>query len=257
MSRHQLRLILIYGLAGALAGYLVLHPASMLIHQAYHGGIKDWGFIRMSFSRPHLFMALYFTGLGLVTGILFGIYPQRIALLLERMRRLSVTDYLTGANNRRYFFERFKEDLARAIRYQRPLSLLMLDIDHFKHYNDLHGHQQGDALLVELTGLLSRTIRRPDYLARYGGEEFVIVAPESGRQSAEQMAEKLRTLIEGHFFAYQESQPGGNLTVSIGVASYPEDGQTVDEMVGKSDAALYLAKGMGRNRIFAASGRIN
>ncbi len=255
MSRQQLRLILVYGLVGSLAGYLVLHPASMLIHQAYHGGIKDWGFLRISFSRPHLLMALYFTGLGLVAGILFGIYPQRIALLLERVRRLSVTDYLTGINNRRYFFERFKEDLARAVRYQRNLSLLMLDIDHFKHYNDLHGHQQGDALLVELTGLLSRSIRRPDYIARYGGEEFVIVAPESGKQSAQQMAEKLRSLVEGQFFASEESQPGGNLTVSIGVASYPEDGRTVDELVSKSDAALYIAKDMGRNKVFVASGR--
>lgn len=255
MSRHQLGLILIYGLAGSLAGYLVLHQASMLIHQAYHGGIKDWGFLRLSFSTPHLFMALYFTGVGLVAGILFGIYPQRVALLLERVRRLSVTDYLTGINNRRYFFERFKEDLARAIRYRRTLPVLMLDIDHFKHYNDLHGHQQGDALLVELTGLLSRSIRRPDYIARYGGEEFVIVAPESGKQSAEQMAEKLRALVEGHFFSRQESQPGGNLTASIGAASYPEDGQTVDELVSKSDAALYIAKDLGRNRIFAASGR--
>jgi diguanylate cyclase (GGDEF)-like protein len=249
MKQSRLKLTIAYGLSGAVAGYLALHPASMLIHQLYSSGTADWGFLRVSFSCEHLPMAIYFSALGLTAGLLFGIYPQRIVQLLERLRRLAVTDYLTGINNRRYFFERFSEDLSRAVRYRRELSLLMLDIDNFKNYNDLHGHQQGDALLRELTGLLSQSIRKPDYMARYGGEEFVIVAPESGKEPAHRMAEKLRVLVERHQFDRQESQPGGNLTVSIGVASFPDDGGTVDELIGRADAALYVAKGRGRNLV--------
>ncbi|MBI5805007.1 GGDEF domain-containing protein [candidate division TA06 bacterium] len=245
------KLTLIYGMAGALTGYLILHPASMFIHQYYRTQNRDLTFLVMAFSRAHLPMALYFVVLGSLIGILFGIYPQIIASLMGRIQVLSVTDYLTGIYNRRYLFEKLAEELSRSSRYQRKLALLMLDIDHFKNYNDNHGHQLGDYPLKELAQLLTRSIRQQDFAARYGGEEFVVVAPETDKEQGVKLAEKIKTAIEEYPFKMKESQPNGRITVSIGVAEFPEGGSDADELVGKADVALYLAKDMGRNKVVA------
>lgn len=245
------KLTLIYGLAGALTGYFILHPASMFIHQYFRTQNRDLTFLIMAFSKAHLPMALYFVILGTLVGVLFGIYPQIISGLLSRIQILSVTDYLTGIYNRRYLFDKLAEELNRSSRYQRKLSLLMLDIDHFKNYNDNHGHQQGDYLLKELSQLLTRSIRQTDFVARYGGEEFVVVAPETGREQAVKLAEKIKNAIEEYPFKLRESQPSGRITVSIGVVEFPEGGSNADELVGKADVALYLAKDMGRNKVVA------
>lgn len=247
--KNTVKLPVIYGLIGALAGYLFLHPAAMFIHQYYHDRMLGWGFLGMSFSREHLMMSLYFVLLGLLSGSLFGIHPQRVTRLMTKVKRLSITDDLTGIYNRRYFFQRFKEELERSARYGRQTALLMLDIDYFKHYNDIHGHQMGDSLLKKLAQLLRISIRQPDFIARYGGEEFVVVAPETDREKVLPLAEKLRAVIEKHPFVMRESQPDGKITISIGVAVFPEDGQSVDEMVSKADAALYIAKDLGRNQV--------
>jgi len=247
--KNTAKLPVIYGLIGAMAGYLLLHPAAMFIHQYYYNKTLSWEFLRVSFSREHLYMSFYFMALSALAGVLFGIHPQRMSRLLARVKRLSITDDLTGVYNRRYFFQRFKEELERSARYGRQTALLMLDIDYFKHYNDIHGHQIGDSLLKKLARLLSISIRQPDFIARYGGEEFVVVAPETDREKAVKLAEKVRSVIENHPFLMRESQPDGKITISIGVAVFPEDGQTVDEMVGKADAALYIAKDLGRNKV--------
>jgi len=243
------RLTLIYGLAGGLSGYFILHPASMFIHQYYRTQNRDLTFLALAFSQAHFPMALYFVVLGALAGFLFGIYPQQISKLCDKIEILSNTDYLTGIYNRRYFFEKLAEELNRSSRYQRKLSLLMLDIDHFKNYNDNHGHQQGDYLLKELAQLLTQSIRRADFVARYGGEEFVVVAPETGREQAVKLAEKIKTAIEEYPFKLKESQPNGRITVSLGVVEFPEGGSNADELVGKADVALYLAKDQGRNKI--------
>ncbi|MDP2808071.1 MAG: GGDEF domain-containing protein, partial [bacterium] len=182
----------------------------------------------------------------------FGIYPQRIAKLCREVKMLSVTDYLTGIYNRMYLFEKLTEELNRSTRYQRKLSLLMLDVDHFKNYNDVHGHQQGDYLLKELAQLLTRSIRQADFAARYGGEEFVVVAPETGTEQAVKLAEKIKTAIEEYPFKLKDSQPNGRITVSIGVVEFPEGGSNADELVGKADVALYLAKDTGRNKVVSS-----
>lgn len=245
------KLTLIYGLAGALTGYFILHPASMFIHQYFRTQNRDLTFLIMAFSKTHLPMALYFVILGTLVGVLFGIYPQIISGLLSRIQILSVTDYLTGIYNRRYLFDKLAEELNRSSRYQRKLSLLMLDIDHFKNYNDNHGHQQGDYLLKELAQLLTRSIRQPDFVARYGGEEFVVVAPETDKEQGVKLAEKIKMAIEEYPFKMKESQPNGRITVSVGVVEFPEGGSNADELVGKADVALYLAKDMGRNKVVA------
>ncbi|MBI2414087.1 MAG: diguanylate cyclase [Deltaproteobacteria bacterium] len=166
----------------------------------------------------------------------------------ERLQELSITDGLTGAYNHRHFAGRLEEELKRAERYGKRLSLIMSDIDHFKEYNDLNGHPAGDAVLSEVSACLKEGIRGQDVLARYGGEEFSIILPETGKDEAHSLAERIRAMVKDRVFPHESEQPGGDLTMSFGVASYPEDAVTPTELVKKADGALYRAKEAGRNR---------
>lgn len=172
-------------------------------------------------------------------------------LLHQEAQRLSITDGLTGVWNRRYLSLILTKEIDRAQRFDRPLSVLMVDIDHFKRVNDDHGHLRGDEVLVELTRRMMRTLRgNIDTLARYGGEEFVIVLPETPREGARVVANKVRRAVRGRPFT-SDSGPDVRLTVSIGVASFPADGQTADELLQAADGAMYRAKGRGRDRVDA------
>jgi len=165
------------------------------------------------------------------------------ARLYHETQELSYRDGLTGLFNRRYFEETLVQELRRAERYRMPLSLIMMDIDNFKLYNDTQGHQQGDQALRVVAGILAQTTRRVDIAARYGGEELVLVLPLTPKQPAALVAEKLRLAIEGTRF------PNGRLTLSLGLATYPEDGSSADELIKAADDALYCAKQAGRNRV--------
>jgi diguanylate cyclase (GGDEF)-like protein len=123
-----------------------------------------------------------------------------------------------------------------------------MDIDFFKHYNDTHGHPRGDELLKSFSAILKKTIRDSDIASRYGGEEFVVILPETGGELAFTAAERVRKAIETKDFPGGETQPGGRVTVSMGVSSYTE-GISVDELLKSADKALYRAKGEGRNRV--------
>jgi diguanylate cyclase (GGDEF)-like protein len=171
------------------------------------------------------------------------------AQLFEEINRLAITDELTGLYNIRYLRRVMSEEVKRSIRYNRPLSFIMLDIDFFKIYNDLHGHPRGDEVLRILSGLLQQNTRDVDTVFRYGGEEFSVIIPEVGKQEAYRMAERIRRVIQEHLFPYEEDQPGGNLTVSIGVANLPDDAEEGDELIDMADRALYRAKQSGRNRV--------
>ncbi len=171
------------------------------------------------------------------------------ARLFEEINRLAITDDMTGLYNIRYLRRVLGEEVKRSIRYNRPLSFIMLDIDFFKIYNDKHGHPRGDEVLRILAGLLQQNTRDVDTVFRYGGEEFSVIIPEVGKQEAYAMAERIRRVVQEHLFPYEEDQPGGNLTVSIGVASLPDDAQEGEELVDKADRALYRAKQSGRNRV--------
>ena len=163
-------------------------------------------------------------------------------------KRLANTDGLTGLYNRRSFQERLTQEVDRAIRYHRPLSLMMIDIDYFKLYNDTHGHLQGDNVLIEVAHTLKSLSRAPDIVARYGGEEFAIILPETDKTSAETFGRRLRETIEGHKFPGVEHLPAGALTISVGLASYvPPD--TKEAFLEAADIALYHAKRAGRNRV--------
>ncbi len=169
----------------------------------------------------------------------------------EELRQLAITDGLTGLYNYRYFKEQLLQELNRARRHHSHVSLFMIDIDHFKHYNDQHGHPAGDQVLKTIARLLKENVRNIDLAARYGGEEFTLVLMETKKSDAKIVAEKIRKLIEEHSFNYEEFQPNGKITISAGVATFPEDGKDFDELVAVADQRLYRAKQAGRNRVCA------
>lgn len=172
-------------------------------------------------------------------------------LLFRQTKELSITDELTGLYNRRHFNERFEREVQRSNRYKRPVTVLMIDIDYFKNFNDINGHLMGDEILKRVAHTLESNIRKSDFLARYGGEEFVVILPEIDKMHAVVVAEKLRSTIEKKRFPKQENQPNKNLTISLGIATFPEDSKEAKVLIDFADRALYKAKAAGRNRIMS------
>ncbi len=172
----------------------------------------------------------------------------------SRVQQMATMDPLTNLHNRRFFNEQLKREFKRAQRYGLRLSAIMLDIDHFKHYNDTHGHLLGDRVLKELAKILRESVRAEDTVARFGGEEFVIVLPENSTEGALKAAEKIRTnVVEGDFYKGDE-QPLGQLTVSLGVADISDSTVRVPrDLINHADQALYKAKESGRNRVVVYS----
>jgi len=178
--------------------------------------------------------------------------------LYETVRELSIIDGLTGVYVRRHFLERFDEELKRCIKFQLPLAVLMLDIDHFKRYNDDFGHLVGDATLKEVAKLLRESLRKVDIVARYGGEEFVIVIPETQPTAALEVAERIRSNIARHRFRVYDVE--AQATVSVGISVFPGDiaedqrssfyDDLAFDLIRHADKALYRAKEEGRNRVF-------
>lgn len=171
------------------------------------------------------------------------------ARLYQEKSRLAITDGLTGLFNHKHFHESLTAEIGRARRYGHPLSLILVDIDNFKAYNDAWGHQSGDALLRVLADLLRRAARANDLVARYGGEEFAILLPQANKTEAFAFAERLCRTVERQRCEGEEVLPGGRLTVSIGVAAYPEDVLSAPALVQCADQALYRAKHQGRNQV--------
>ncbi|MDQ3006786.1 MAG: diguanylate cyclase, partial [Chloroflexota bacterium] len=173
------------------------------------------------------------------------------AQLREALREQSIRDPLTGLYNRRYMEEALKQHLKRVTRQLHPLGVIMLDIDHFKNFNDTHGHAAGDALLRELGRFLQSHIRGEDVACRYGGEEFLLIMPDASLEAAYQRAEHLRVEAKG-LRAQDNGQSLKGITLSLGVAVYPEHGRNIDSVLRAADAALYRAKQEGRDRVAVA-----
>ncbi len=176
---------------------------------------------------------------------------QKIAELevaKSKLRKLAVTDGLTNLFNYRAFRNQLRLEISRSKRFNLPLSLLIMDLDHFKIYNDQFGHPSGDRVLKKFSDILRKNIREIDYLARYGGEEFVLILPGTEKKYGGLVAEKLRRLIEHTRFPNEDKLPTGRITMSVGVASYPQDAQEEESLIRLTDQALYQAKRNGRNR---------
>lgn len=169
----------------------------------------------------------------------------------EKLRHMATHDALTGLHNRQVFNDRVKYEIDRADRYHRSLSAFLLDIDFFKKVNDNYGHSAGDDVLKGFAELLLSSLRGSDFIARYGGEEFTVLLPETDLEMAMSRADALRKAIETHQFILGDGR-SLKMTSSIGVAAYPDNAKSADDLLKAADRAMYEAKRMGRNRAFAA-----
>ena len=191
-------------------------------------------------------------------GILLAATVALNVLIVERMqlqRRLSTADPLTGTFNRRFFDDYLQNELARVSRYGSALAVAMIDVDHFKEFNDRFGHAAGDQALRQVARALQLAVRRSDLVARYGGEEFVVLLRESSAQRALERVEEIREAIAREPLLPQLKDPVGDpvyVTVSIGVASWPADGRTATALLAEADRRLFVAKNAGRNRVVGA-----
>jgi diguanylate cyclase (GGDEF)-like protein len=168
--------------------------------------------------------------------------------MLDKLKRLSITDGLTKLYNSRYFYNQIKAEIDRTMRYQRPLSLLLLDIDQFKKYNDSYGHLEGDKVLVELGLVIKSCLRKMDSAYRYGGEEFTVILPETGGDEAATVAERIRSAVESEKFYPDQQKEPSFITISIGVTEYCRK-EEVTIFIRRADQAMYASKEAGRNRV--------
>jgi len=171
--------------------------------------------------------------------------------LRETLRIQSVRDPLTGLYNRRYMEESLERELRRSMRKKSPLGVMMLDVDHFKHFNDTFGHEAGDSVLQTMAKLFRSQLRGEDVVCRYGGEEFTVILPEASLEATRQRAEQLREAVK-HVVPSFRGESLEAVTLSIGVASFPENGNTGEALLRTADAALYQAKQQGRDRVVVA-----
>jgi diguanylate cyclase (GGDEF)-like protein len=206
---------------------------------------KPYGFVRMesaqtgAFSNDDLKTVDLFATLASLT-------LENIQLY-DRVHNLASTDSLTGLATQRTFLQRLKEELLRAGRAQTPVSLIMLDVDHFKRYNDSFGHQAGDEVLRVVSRILVSRLRQVDCAARYGGEEFCAILPAVDHDQAMRVAEIIRSSIETEPLVFKDAR--SSVTVSLGVSSFPKDATTQSQLIRAADERLYRSKSGGRNRV--------
>lgn len=239
-----------------LAGFREVLSLGVLMTSLYLGVVwlvsRQGSEVSLAFEGVH---AGVFLAINAYAGLVFDRLRnqrQEMKELREQLARRAITDPLTGLPNRRYLDEYLEAELARIRRYGGQCALILIDVDNFKNYNDTLGHLAGDDVLRALADVLQDHLRVSDVAARYGGEEFAVMMVNIDRGEAVEAAERLRRVIERHAFAREEIQPSGNLTVSLGVAGCPADGETAEALMGKADEALYRAKREGKNRVDAA-----
>jgi len=181
-----------------------------------------------------------------VTGYIMSMLSDKIRLFSEA-RKLSITDGLTGLSNTRHFYEELNREVERSHRYEESFSLVLCDIDNFKNVNDNFGHQAGDEVLCSVADILAGTARATDTVARYGGEEFILILPETSKDKARALAERIRLSVDSSIFL--EKEGGLKVSISCGVASYPDDSNAAKGLLYCSDMAMYRAKELGKNRV--------
>ena len=190
-----------------------------------------------------LFSALF------LTAFILGMYVDIEREHTKELKNLANVDELTGLYNHRYFQEFLQKSIDEADKKKQEVSLLFMDIDYFKNFNDINGHQAGDLLLKEISQILKYCIRDTDAVARYGGEEFAVILPNTTEKNALKIGERIRSSIQSTYFKGQENQPDKNITISIGVSSYPKRAISKHQLINTADDALYRAKSFNRNRV--------
>ena len=199
--------------------------------------------------NPYFEDDLVLVGIFMLIAWILGYYVKLETEHIEELKNMVNRDGLTGVYNHRYFHDTLGEKIKDATDRNEPISLLYIDIDNFKYYNDLNGHQKGDEVLKAIGQLLSQSVRAIDIVARYGGEEFVVILPGADKQEGLSIAEKIRQTVESTYIISQENQPTGNLTVSVGLATYPDNAKDDTELIKSADDALYRAKFFNKNRV--------
>jgi diguanylate cyclase (GGDEF)-like protein len=173
--------------------------------------------------------------------------------LAEEMRELSITDSLTGIFNRRHFNDRLVDEIQRSMRHNLTFALAVADIDNFKAFNDAEGHLAGDSVLKAISNILQESLRSIDVLARFGGEEFALILPQTEKEEAYQIAERIRHNIKKYCPKFWKIYPEESITVSIGISVFPQDGKDARDLIKNADKALYIAKMQGKDRTVIAS----
>ena len=249
----------LWPLTGGLIGFFIIHPWVMITaHLMLRPRLKSYSSIvnvifaefTRAFSLEMLPWGLTFAIISTLTAAFYGRSRQTMAALRaseQRFKEMSITDELTGLYNSRHFFKRIKAEVERTDRYGHPLTLLILDLDNFKQYNDTFGHLSGDRVLAETGNIIRKSIRSTDSAYRYGGEEFAVILPESSGQESLYFAERIRKSFESEtLFAHEDE--GLRVTVSIGVAQYIA-GEEISALIKRADRNMYEAKNAGKNKI--------
>ncbi|MPQ44903.1 bifunctional diguanylate cyclase/phosphohydrolase [Clostridium tarantellae] len=192
---------------------------------------------------------LVMAGVFILTAWPLGFYVKIENEHIEQLKNLVNEDGLTGVYNHRHFYDSLRKEILLSDKVNKSLGLIFMDIDYFKHYNDLYGHQKGDEVLRHLGNLLKKKVRKGDIIARYGGEEFAIILPNTKESEAIEFAEFIRKSVEEKYFDGEENQPNGKLTISVGVSIYPDKAKTDLDLIKSADDALYRAKFFNKNRV--------
>ncbi len=242
--RYDRRLCL---LSGALA---ILQYAAISLYAASH-----WDLNSAEFSPFRYGMFEWSTQVSrFILLFVASVLSMTIVVRAQRLRKLSTVDRLTGVLNRGFFDERMEEEMSRADRYGHPLSIAFIDLDRFKGFNDSYGHSAGDAALRTIATVLKNSVRRSDLVARYGGEEFVILLPETPAHVAEEKLEAIRQNVSATVIMLPRQMTPTHLTISVGIASAPDDGKEVDDLLHSADVRLFEAKRAGRDRVVGPDG---
>jgi diguanylate cyclase (GGDEF)-like protein/putative nucleotidyltransferase with HDIG domain len=199
--------------------------------------------------NPYFEDDLILCGVFVLTAWPLGYYVKIEREHIKELENMVHKDGLTGVYNHRFFCDALKQQVLYSEKQQQSISMLFIDIDYFKEYNDLYGHQKGDEALRVIGDLLNSSIKQGQIVARYGGEEFAMILPNTEEKEAIRIAEQIRSTIEKTYFSGQENQPNGNLTVSLGISTYPNKAKSDLDLIKSADDALYRAKFFNRNRV--------